>query len=182
VQRLLRPESSGTEADYGRAKKLLDKLNQSFENLEHVDRAALLDFYADYYLAQENISETIAVYERILKIPVLRPDYQLRALRALGQLYENEKRCDEAIDSYNCWRQLSTQEDTRVFIGLANASRKQRELEFAIYHLNKYMESLESRNELADESLYQALKDMCYEIDDFEAAAQITRTIVAKFN
>ena len=181
VQRLLRPTTAEPNTDYDRARKLLDALHDDFEELENVDRAALLDFYADYYLAQDNIAGTITAYERILRIPVLRPDYQLRALRALGQLYEGEQRWSDSIDSYNCWRHLSTEEDTRVFIGLANGYRNQQELELAIYHLNKYMEVLENQGQVADESLYLVLKEMYYDIDDFVSAAEVTREIVSKF-
>ncbi len=181
VQSLLRPTTSESDVDYDRAKDLLDELHDGFDDLGPIDRTAVLDFYADYYLAQDNIAAAIDAYERILKVRVLRPDYQLRALRALGQLYENEQRWHDAIDSYNCWRQLSTREDARVFIGLANAYRKEQEIELAIYHLNRHIETLENDDQLAEQDLYLVLKDMYYEIDDFESAARVTRTIVSKF-
>jgi len=182
VQSLLRPSELGVHADYVRAKLLLDELQESFAELEHVDRAALLDFYADYFLAQNDFAEAISAYEKILDIRVLRPDYQLRSLRSLGQLYENEEKWSEAIDSYNCWRQLSTKEDARVFIGLANSYRKSDEAELAIHHLLKYMETLEMDGKTADENLYLVLKELYYEIDDFSEAAEVTRKMIALFN
>lgn len=181
VQSLLRPNKPGAEANYVRAKLLLDELREIFEELEHIDRAALLDFYADYFLAQDDIPETINSYERILDIRVLRPDYQLRSLRSLGQLYEKEENWNEAIDSYNCWRALSTKEDARVFIGLANSYRKLDEAALAIHHLLKYMGALEIDGKIADENLYLVLKELYYETDDFTAAAEVTRKMTALF-
>lgn len=181
VQSLLRPPDPETQADYDRAKQLLDELHESYDELRHVDRAALLDFYADYSLAKGDTPETISHFENILSIRVLRPDYQLRALRALGQLYESEERWSESIDSYNCWRQLSTKEDSRVFIGLANAYRRLEENELAIHHLLKYMELLDREGQIADEYLYAILKEMYYEIEDFSAGAEVTRTMSALF-
>ena len=181
VQGLLRPSEPDVQADYVRAKLLLDELQQSFEELEHVDRAALLNFYADYFLAQGDIAETINSYERILTIRVLRPDYQLRSLRALGQLYENEERWSEAIDSYNCWRKLSTKEDARVFIGLANIYQKLDEPELAIHHIIKYIETLETDGKTADENTYLVLKELYYETDDLAAGAEVTREMTALF-
>lgn len=182
IQRLLRPSDSETQPDYELAKQILDEIHQRFDSLQFVDQAALLDFYADYFLAQENIPETISQYEGILNIRVLRPDYQLRALRALGQLYEREQRWSESIDSYNCWRQLSTQEDSRVFIGLANAYRRMQDYELAIHHLLRYINILETQDQLADEYLYVILKEMYYEIDDLTAGAEVTRTMSALFD
>ncbi|GJM12533.1 MAG: hypothetical protein DHS20C12_09360 [Pseudohongiella sp.] len=181
VHGLLRPNDTAMQADYPRAKQLLDKLEGQFDELEHIDQAALLDFYADYYLEQGNFAKAIESYERILRIRVLRPDYQLRSLRALGQLYEQDKDWNAAIDSYNCWRQLSTVEDERVFIGLANAHRESEHSELAIYHLTKHIEERELNDANADESIYTILKQMYYDNDDFISGDEVSRKISTLF-
>jgi len=180
VQRLLRPNTT-QDVDYVRAKSLLDELQETFEELAPIDQTAILDFYADYFLAQGDIAAVVDSYERMLGIRVLRPDYQLRSLRALGQLYESQERWSESRDTYNCWRLLSTKEDTRVFIGLANTHRKLGEIELAIHHLQKYVNALDANGDIAEENVYLALKEMHYQIDDFDGAADVTREMTNLF-
>ena len=73
-------------------------------------------------------------------------------------------------------------EDARVFIGLANAYRKSDENELAIHHLQKYIETLEIDDKIADKNLYLVLKELYYEIDDFTSGAEVTRKMTALFN
>ncbi len=63
------------------------------------------------------------------------------------------------------------------------SSRKQTELliELAIYHLDRHIETVENQVSTAGKSLYLVLKEMYYEVDDFENVEEITRAIVSKF-
>lgn len=172
-------EATGNEQakNLTRAGELLSQLYENFELLTDIDKTALLDFYSDYFVSINDIPAATAANERLLQIRVLRPDYQLRALRALGQLYEHEKRWLDSIESYNCWRQLSTVEDERVFLGLSHGYQMLAEYELAIRHMLWYIDLLDRDGRVADGRYYQALRDMYYEANNPQAAAEIAQLL-----
>lgn len=177
-------EASGTEQaeNLTLAGELLHQLHESFDLLTDIDRTALLDFYSDYFVRINDISAATEANERLLQIRVLRPDYQLRALRSLGQLYEHEERWRESIESYNCWRQLSTVEDERVFLGLSHGYQMLAEHELAIRHMLWYIELLDRDRRVADARYYRALRDMYYGANDPQAAAEIEQLLANQFS
>ena len=177
-------EASGTEQaeNLTQAGELLDQLHENFDLLTDIDKTAFLDFYSDYFVRINDISAAIDANERLLQIRVLRPDYQLRALRSLGQLYEHEERWLESIESYNCWRQLSTVEDERVFLGLSHGYQMLAEYKLAIRHMLWYFELLDRDGRVADARYYRALRDMHYEANDPRAAAEIAQLLANQFS
>ncbi|MCG8412836.1 MAG: hypothetical protein MI746_01340 [Pseudomonadales bacterium] len=182
VQLLLQSTDADRQSDLAQAKQRLDGLNRNFAALSSVDRSALLDFYGDYFLAEGDIPSAISAYEGILAIKVLRPDYQLRALRAVGQLYEERERWTDAVSTFSCWQRLSSRNDARVALGLANAHRQLSNHESSIRHLLTYMEILEDEGSQADETVYAVLKDMYYEVEDFESVAKVTQQMAELFD
>ncbi len=176
VQHLLR--SDANEADEAnesiiQAKQLLDQLFSQYETLTDIDKAAALDFRSDYHLTVNDIPAAIRANEDLLEINVLRPDYQLRALHTLGQLYEDQQRWQESIETYNCWRQLSTVEDPRVYLGLAHDYQMIGEINIAIRHLLWYIAAVEGDGEVVEQRQYLALRDMLYQVNDLQSAKSI---------
>ncbi len=181
VQSLLQPPFDDSQADLNRAKDLLDDLQTRYASLPDWDKSALWDFYASYYLTIGDNSSAITAYSQMLEVPTLRPDYQLRALRAIGQLYEQEESWDASVAAYSCWNELSQDRDPRVSLGLGNAQYQLGDYVAAIGNLNSYIELLETREETPAEEVYLLLKELYYETDDFDAAEDVTRTMVRLF-
>ena len=182
VQSLLSSTSAEKQTNLDRAKTLLDGLNRNFAALSFVDRTALLDFYGDYYIAASDIPQAIAAFEGILNVRVLRPDYQLRALRTVGQLYEEQERWEQAVDAYSCWQQLSNREDARVSLGLANAFHEREEYGSAIRHLEQHIQLVEEQGSIAERITYIVLKNMYYKVNEMDAAEEVNRKIASLFN
>jgi hypothetical protein len=181
VQSLLQPPFDDSANDLNRAKKLLDDLYSRYAALPDMDKAALWDFYASYYIITQDEASAITSYKDMLEINALRPDYQLRALRAIGQLYEQQESWETAVEAYSCWSHLSRNQDPRVSLGLGNAYYRLENYEDSISNLNTYIYLLESREEFVSQEIYLLLKKMYYETDDFEAAEVVTRKIVQLF-
>lgn len=170
VERLLNPSEPQDEIEYDEAKQLLDELHAIYDSLGFVDRTALWDFYASYFIAIDDFSSAIGAYENMLNVEVLRPDYQLRALRSLGQLYEQQEFWSSSILAYDCWLLLSEKKDARVFLGLGNAHHRMDSLELGIQNLLEYLEIAEAGDMSIDENVYLALRDMYLRVGDEEAA------------
>src|SRR5690606_38123235 len=102
IQELMSPEQG--EPDLVEAKEQLDELNERYDRLNDFEKSTLLNFYTNYYLMTDNIPEALATFERILTIEGLRIESRQRALMSLGQLYMGEERFQEAIESFNRWR------------------------------------------------------------------------------
>lgn len=181
VQSLLQPPFEDSQVDLNRAKDLLDNLQTRYASLPDPDKAAMWDFYASYYLTIGDNSSAITAYSQMLEVPTLRPDYQLRALRAIGQLYEQEESWNESVAAYSCWSRLSQSHDPRVSLGLGNAQYQLGNHVAAISNLNAHIELLEIQEETPAEEVYLLLKEMYYETDDFDAAEDVTRTMVRLF-
>ncbi len=177
VERILSPSDPIVETEYEEAKQLLDELYANYNSLGFVDRTALWDFYASYFIAIDDFSSAIGAYGNMLNIEVLRPDYQLRALRSLGQLYEQQEFWSSAILAYDCWLQLSEKKDARVFLGLGNAHHRMDSFEPGIQNLLEYLEIAEAEEMAIDTDVYLALRDMYLRTGDVEAAQGVERDI-----
>lgn len=178
VQRNLNAFRASSEDAYAHeARDQLQALLANFNELSWVDQAATLDFYADYFLVTENFPAAKDAYERLLNIPVLRPDYQLRALRALGQLHEHSHAWRDATEFYNCWQTLSGKRDARVSAGLAQAYYKLNAYAPAIANIKIYLELLSENNQIADRNWYLLLRELYNETNNFDEAAEITATL-----
>jgi tetratricopeptide (TPR) repeat protein len=85
------------------------------------EKSILLNYYASFYLNTEDYAGAIGSFEETLEIETLREDARLRTLRQLGQLQAAEEKWEDPIKYYQQWRDLSLEEDDRIFRGLSYA-------------------------------------------------------------
>lgn len=182
IQEMLSPTEEGVEPDLAGAKEELDDLNERYDSLNDFEKSTLLNFYTNYYLAVEDIQSALDTFERILAIEDLRVDSRLRALQSSGQLYAAEERFEEAIGRLNAWRELSDSESATVFQILALAHYNLQEFDVAIPHLLSYMDMLRTEGREIPKNIYGLLNVMYIEQENYEAALEVTKTMVALFD
>jgi tetratricopeptide (TPR) repeat protein len=181
VQEWMNPED-GSAPDFERAKRELDNLNQRYDSLNDFEKSTMLNFYTTYYLEQDDITSALETFERILTIENLRHEARLRALMALGQIYQSEERYRESIDSLNQWRALSETENATVFLSLANAHYNLENYSQAVPYLEQHMDMLRAEGREIRRNIYALLNLMYIEMEDYHSAREIIETMVALFD
>lgn len=182
IQGLMTPEDPADEPDLVAAKRALDTLNERYDSLNDFEKSTLLNFYTNYYLATDDISNAMATFERILQIVNLREDARLRALLSLGQLYASEERYDDAIRILGQWRDLSVDENATVFQILALAYYNKQDYREAIPHLISHMDMLRAEGRVLGKNIYGLLNLMYIELEDYDSAYGVTKTMVGLFD
>jgi Flp pilus assembly protein TadD len=182
IQGLMTPEDPTDEPDLVAAKRALDSLNERYDSLNDFEKSTLLNFYTNYYLATDDISNAMATFERILQIVNLREDARLRALLSLGQLYASEERYDDAIRILGQWRDLSVDENATVFQILALAYYNKQDYRAAIPHLISHMDMLRAEGRDLGKNVYGLLNLMYIELEDYDNAHDVTKTMVGLFD
>ncbi len=182
IQGMLTPEDTSAEPNLAGAKRALDELNQRYDSLNDFEKSTLLNFYTNYYLATDDIPNAMATFERILQIENLREDARLRALLSLGQLYASEERYDEAITTLTQWRELSADENATVFQILALAYYNKQDFQQAIPMLISHMDMLRAEGRAIGKNIYGLLNLMYIELEDYQNAHDVTRTMVGLFD
>lgn len=182
IQEMMNPEDQNTEPNLEGAKRELDNLNERFDSLNDFEKATLLNFYTNYYLAVDDTQSALDTFERILEIENLRPDARLRALQSLGQLYASEENYQLAIQYLNEWRELSETESSTVFQILALAHYNLEEYETAIPYLLNYMDAMREEGRDIAKNIYALLNAMYVELEDYEKALEVTELMVVMFD
>ncbi|OGT74426.1 MAG: hypothetical protein A3H44_04205 [Gammaproteobacteria bacterium RIFCSPLOWO2_02_FULL_57_10] len=182
IQELMSPEDANTPPDYERAKVLLDELNERYDRLNDFEKSTVLNFYTNYYLNTDNIPEALRIFEQMLTIENLRIESRQRALMALGQLYMGEDRFQEAIDSFNRWREISEEENENVYLGLANSHYNLAQHAEAIPYLINHMEMLEAAGRPIAKNIFGLLNVMYIELEDYVSAERVTKQMVTLFD
>lgn len=182
IQELMSPEEEGVEPNYEAAKVILDELNERYDRLNDFEKSTVLNFYTNYYLNTDNIALALETFEKILTIENLRPESRLRALMALGQLYMGEEKYAESIDAFNRWRELSTEENENVYLGLANSHYNLAQYNEAIPYLINHMDMLTAAGRNIAKNIYGLLNLMYIELEDYVNAERITKQMVTLFD
>ncbi|MDX1490021.1 MAG: hypothetical protein R3332_01935 [Pseudohongiellaceae bacterium] len=181
IQALLSPED-GSEPKYAEAKEELDDLYERYDRMNNFEKSTILNFYTNYYLGIEDINNALRIFEQILTLEDLRVDSRLRSLMALGQLYMGEERYEESIDAYTRWREESDEEHKNVFLGLANSHYNLEQYEQAIPFLISHIDMLVAGGEEVRKNVYALLNLMYIELEDYNSALDVTKTMVTLFD
>ena len=183
IQEMMQPEDEDDEPDLEGAKEELDELyERRFERMNDFEKQTLLNFYTNYWLTLENYPEAINTFEQLLEIEELREDTRLRTLKSLGQLTAAEERWRDSIRYYGLWREASLDEDDIVFRGLSYAHYQVDELPEALPYWISYMEILLDRGEELDRDDYSYLNGLYFQLEDFESALPVTKTMIMLFD
>ncbi len=182
IQELMAPEDVNKQPDLVRAKVELDALNQRYDSMNDFEKSTLLNFYTNYYLSTDNVSEALKIFERILTIENLRIEMRLRSLQALGQLYAGEDRFRESIDALTRWREISEEENEMIFLLLVNGHYNLEEFAIAIPFLTQHMDMLAAQGKPIARNIYSLMFQMQVELEDYPAAESVAKQMVVLFD
>jgi len=182
IQELMNPEDANKQPDLDRAKRALDTLNERYSSMNDFEKSTLLNFYTNYYLGVDNVSEALKTFERILTIENLRVEMRLRSLQALGQLYAGEDRFRESIDALNRWRAISEDENEMIFLLLVNGYYNLEEYATAIPYLIQHMDMLAAQGKPIPRNIYSLMFQMRVELEDYPAAESVAKQMVVLFD
>src|SRR5690606_3184657 len=112
----------------------------------------------------------------------LRLESRLRALMALAQIYMGDERYQDSINMLNQWRELSEEENERVFLLLANAYYTLEDYNQAIPFLIQHMDMVEVAGNPAPRNIWNMLFSMYVEQENFEEALKVARQMVVRFD
>lgn len=181
VQEMMNPEDD-SEPQWERAKSELDGLNERYDSLNDFEKATLLNFYTNYYLAQDMVQEALTAFERMLTIEDLRVAQRTRALMALGQIYAGEERYAESIEALEEWRRWSEEERPNVFLLLANSHYNLDNYDEAIPYLLRHIEMLQAEEREIRRNIYSLLNLMYIEQERYDMARDVTETMIALYD
>lgn len=183
IQELMSPADDRQEPNLTAAKQRLDQLMESsFEGMNRFEKTTTLNFYTNYWLANQNYEEAIDVFEQILQIEDQRTDIRLRALRSLGQLYAAEERWQQSLDNYTAWHELSGREDSVVLRGLSYGNYQLENYASALDYWEQFMAHSRSSGESLDREKYAYLNGLYYQLEMYEEALANTKEMVVLFN
>lgn len=183
IQEMMSPEDPEDPVDLAGAKEALDELRERrFDRMNDFEKSTLLNFYVNYYLAQEDFTNALRTFEEMLTIEELREDTRLRTHRSLGQLYAAEENWTKSIENFEIWRELSFEEDEVVFRNLSYAHYQLDEMIPARDYWLDFMNlALVNGNEL-DRDDYTYLNGVYFTLETFEEALELTKTMIMKFD
>ncbi len=183
IQEMMSPEDPEDPVDLVGAKEALDELRERrFDRMNDFEKSTMLNFYVNYYLAQEDFSNALRTFEEMLTIEELREDTRLRTHRSLGQLYAAEENWTKSIENFEIWRELSFEEDEVVFRNLSYAHYQLDEMIPARDYWLDFMNlALVNGNEL-DRDDYTYLNGVYFTLETFEEALELTKTMIMKFD
>ncbi len=181
IQELFRPESENEEPDPEAAKAALDALYLAvFETANDFEKATILNFYTNYHLMQRDYAGAIERFESLLQIANLRSDQKQRTLRSLGQLYSQQERWQESIDSFEEWIEAGGEMDSVAAQGLSyahyNLESWDAAREYWQSYLTQFIDGEPEREDLA------YLNGLHYQLEDYEASLALTREMILQFN
>lgn len=183
IQEMMQPEDEEEEPDLEGAKLALDELRERrFERMNDFEKSTLLNFYTNYYLNKEDYPGAIGIFQEMLEIETLRADIRLRTHRSLGQLYASEENWQGSIENYEEWRRLSETEDEVVYRGLSYAHYQLENFEEAKPYWIDRMELLLANGETLERDDYAYLNGLYFTLEDFEAALDLTKTMIILFD
>ncbi len=183
IQEMMTPEDPEDPVDLAGAKEALDELRERrWERMNDFEKSTLLNFYINYYLAQEDFTGALRTFEEMLTIEDLRPDTRLRTHRSLGQLYMAEENWSASIENLEIWRELSPEEDEVVFRNLSYSHYQLEDMLPARDYWLDYMNlALVNGNELERED-YAYLNGVYFTLESFPEALELTKTMIMKFD
>lgn len=160
----------------------LNTLYQGWDEMNDFEKSTLLNFYTNLFISKNMYPETILTFETMLGLPTLRPDIELRALKALGQLNMAEENYTSSIEYFNRHLESSEGRDNTVVLGLANSYNSLEDYSNAIPLLTEHIETLQANEEDVSRGKYLLLRSMSVQVQDLDAAIRVSQQMIDDFN
>lgn len=170
--------------DFAGAMEVLDEIKDLYDRdrLNDREKFVMWQFYANLYQIAENYPEAINAYVQMLTLPNLTQEQLEQTLFYLGSLYYVEENFTQAIDYFTQYNDVALEPNEDVYYRIGTAHYQLEEYNDSIPFILRHMEILRSKNEAINKNIYDLLRALYFNIEDYEKAYQVLRESVVLYN
>ena len=170
--------------DYVGAREELDEIRQMFDRGRLNDRETytMWLFYASLDQAEENYRGALDNYIKILDVENLAPDLIEQTWFAIGSLNYFLEDFQAAIQAFEMYIQIAFEPNDDVYLRIATAYYTLEQYNESLEYLTQNIDMVRAKGENVPQSSYSLLRALHLNLEDFEAAYQVTREMVVLFN
>jgi len=176
-ERIQKAQEMVDEKDYKGALKLLNNLYNP-DKLTEYEQANVLNYIGFVYYNQDDVSNAIRTYERMVAIPTLEEQMAKQTTYTLAQLLTMEEQYAKALTTLNKWFTMETNPAPEPFILKAQV----------LYNLNRYAEMVEpieaamdvarKRNKPVKEDWYNLLNFAYFQQENYKMVRDIQMVLL----
>ncbi len=166
--------------DFAGARRVLDEL-QASPKLSPYELAQLYNFYGFIYYAEENYTQSIASYEKVLAQPEIPQGLRDQTLYTLAQLYFTTEKWQKAIDLVNQWLATATNPGPEPYILLGSGYYSLERWKDMIQPIETAMRIARERDNPVKEQWYLLLRAAYYEMENYKKVKDILEVLVVNW-
>jgi len=179
-KKLAEAQEMADAEDYAGARRVLDDLKSS-PKLSPYELAQLYNFYGFIYYAEENYTQSIASYEKVLAQPEIPQGLRDQTLYTLAQLYFTTEKWQKAIDLVNQWLATATNPGPEPYILLGSGYYSLERWKDMIQPIEKAMSIARERDNPVKEQWYLLLRAAYYEMDNYKKVKDLLEVLVVNW-
>jgi tetratricopeptide (TPR) repeat protein len=183
VSQLINPEDEEGKKkenftpNYREALKILNEVRQ-WDDLNSADRTQLWNFYGYVYISMDDYPRAIQSYEQILKIEDADPRFQTSIMYNLAQLYMATEQYQKTISMLDRWFKVSDGPSPQAYLLYGQAYYLLDNFRKARQPVEQAIDLAKERGEEIQESWYQLIRHIYYELGEKEKALDIVQILV----
>ncbi|RMF09283.1 MAG: hypothetical protein D6763_07990 [Alphaproteobacteria bacterium] len=183
VNQLINPEDEegkkkpNFKPDYRKALAILDDI-RGWDNLNSADLTQLWNFYGYVYISMDDYPRAIRAYEQILKIPDADPRFQNSIMYNLAQLYMATEQYKKTISTLDQWFKVADAPTPQAYLLYGQAYYLLDDFRNARQPVEKAIELAKERGEEPQESWYQLIRHIYYELGEKEKALDVVHILL----
>lgn len=166
--------------DFSGARRVLDQLKAS-PKLSPYELAQLYNFYGFIYYAEENYTQSIASYQKVLEQPEIPQGLRDQTLYTLAQLYFTTEKWQKAIDLVNQWLATATNPGPEPYILLGSGYYSLERWKDMIQPIETAMRIARERDNPVKEQWYLLLRAAYYEMENYQKVKDILEVLVVSW-
>lgn len=183
VNALINPEDEegkkkeNFKPDFRKALSILNEV-RGWDDLNSADQTQLWNFYGYVYISMDDYPRAIQAYEQILRIPDADPRFQNSIMYNLAQLYMATEQYKKTISTLDRWFKVADAPTPQAYMLYGQAYYLLDDFRRARGPVEKAIELTKERGELPQESWYQLIRHIYYELGEKEKALDIVHILI----
>ncbi len=178
--KLNKAQEAAAVEDWEKAFKELVKVEKMKDLASH-EKAQLYTAYGYTYFAQENYSESVAAYEKVLLQDDLSEVIHTTTLYTLGQLYFHLENYDKAVGHLENWLETASNPGPEPYILLGQAYYQLQRLDAAGRSVQRAISVAKQRNKKVRENWYALLRVIYFETKDYDNLLDVLEILVTNY-
>lgn len=164
----------------------LDPLLENYDDLESDEKFTLINGYANYYLAQGDLTTVVELYEAALGFEALSVQDRLLLNRTLGQLSLHLNRIDRGVAYFDDYFALGGEIDSAVSLTLARTHNSVGDASETLYYLDRHLQLINEEGRDLNSALYarsySQFEELLFLTEDQSMAIEIATNLARTFD